>query len=55
MHAKTLLHMLLLSNTKGQLKQDDVLYIFLQGSQKGYYTHTAHNALAVNHLLRVPE
>lgn len=47
--------MLLLSNTKGQLKQDDVLYILLQGSQKGYYSHTAHSALAVNHLLQVPK
>lgn len=55
MHAKTLLCMLLLSNSEGQLKQDDVLHNILQGSQEGFYTHAAHQALPVSRLLLVPE
>lgn len=54
MHAKILLCMPFLFKYS-QLKQDDVLFIFLQGSQKWYCAHTAHNILAVNHLLQVPE
>lgn len=54
-HAERLLCVQLLFNTKGQLKQDDMLYFFLKGSQKECYTHTKWNAFAVNHLLQVPE